>query len=396
MYQGGADIVYHAAGGSGGGVFTAAKAAGKLAIGVDSDQAKTAAADVRDVIMTSMIKKVDVGVYDFIKSVTRTTPSRPATRSSTSRPAASTTPRPAAKIDDIKSKLDDVQAEDHLRRDHGPEVLIILIQEGTAWTPPPDGPVARAAPPGPSVCHPLGTARLPVASARRRPRRGGPARGGVSSSTRSRPAAGRRRQPPAPAVELDGITKRFPGVVANKDIEITVGAGTVHAIVGENGAGKSTLMKILYGVQQPDEGTIEVDGTDADPALARPTPSTPASAWSSSTSCWPTTSPSSRTSSSARRSCTASATRPRKIREISDAYGLEVDPDALVAELGVGERQRIEILKVLYRGARIIILDEPTAVLVPQEVAELFDNLRELKSEGLTVIFISHKLDEVL
>ena len=86
----------------------------------------------------------------------------------------------------------------------------------------------------------------------------------------------------------------------------------------------------------------------------------------------------------------------RKVKEISDAYGLGVDPDVLVADLGVGAQQRIEILKVLYRGARIIILDEPTAVLVPQEVDELFDNLRELKAEGLTVIFISHKLDEVL
>ena len=86
----------------------------------------------------------------------------------------------------------------------------------------------------------------------------------------------------------------------------------------------------------------------------------------------------------------------REIRRISDAYGLDVDPDALVEDLGVGARQRIEILKVLYRGAKVIILDEPTAVLVPQEVEELFDNLRELKSEGLTVLFISHKLDEVL
>ena len=85
-----------------------------------------------------------------------------------------------------------------------------------------------------------------------------------------------------------------------------------------------------------------------------------------------------------------------RIQEIGDAYGLDVDPDALVEDLGVGDRQRVEILKVLYRGAKILILDEPTAVLVPQEVDELFDNLRELKAEGLTVIFISHKLDEVL
>ena len=207
----------------------------------------------------------------------------------------------------------------------------------------------------------------------------------------------RRRPATAIAVRLRGIGKRFPGVIANDDIDIDVRRGTIHAIVGENGAGKSTLMKILYGVQKPDDGTIEINGARGPPALAHRRHRRTASAWSSSTSCWPTTSPSSRTSSSAPRSCTASATRPaREIQRISDAYGLGIEPDALVEELGVGARQRVEILKVLYRGAQIVILDEPTAVLVPQEVDELFGNLRELKAEGLTVIFISHKLDEVL
>jgi general nucleoside transport system ATP-binding protein len=198
------------------------------------------------------------------------------------------------------------------------------------------------------------------------------------------------------AVELEGITKRFPGVVANKDIEFRVRRGTVHALVGENGAGKSTLMKILYGVQRPDEGTIVVNGKTV--VLHSP----------------------------------AAAIREgigmvfqhfmladnltvlenvvlgaehlhgigdgarEAIQRISDDYGLGIAPDALVGDLGVGMRQRVEILKVLYRGAKILILDEPTAVLVPQEVDELFDNLRELKREGLTVLFISHKLDEVL
>ena len=136
-------------------------------------------------------------------------------------------------------------------------------------------------------------------------------------------------------------------------------------------------MKILYGVQQPDEGTIAVDGETVT-FTAPPTRSTRASAWCSSTSCWPTTSPSSRTSCSARRSCTASATRREGHRRDLRRLRPRVDPDVLVAELGVGERQRVEILKVLYRGAKILILDEPTAVLVPQEVNELFDNLREL------------------
>jgi ABC-type uncharacterized transport system ATPase subunit len=188
-------------------------------------------------------------------------------------------------------------------------------------------------------------------------------------------------------------------VVANSDVNLLVRRGTVHAIVGENGAGKSTLMKTLYGMHKPEEGTIVVDGTTVvlkSPADAislgigmvhqhfqladnftvlenvvlgdEPT----RAGW-----------------------LDFRAARSR-ILEISDQYGLEVDPDVLVEELGVGERQRVEILKVLYRGARTLILDEPTAVLVPQEVDELFDALRELKDEGLAIIFISHKLDEVL
>ena len=199
-----------------------------------------------------------------------------------------------------------------------------------------------------------------------------------------------------PAVELHGITKRFPGVVANKDIELTVDHGTVHAIVGENGAGKSTLMKILYGVQHPDEGTITVDGQQR--TLKTPSDAIEAGigmVFQHFQLADNFTVLENVTLGAERLHGIGDGAR-RKIREISDAYGLDVDPDALVEVLGVGARQRIEILKVLYRGAKIVILDEPTAVLVPQEVDELFDNLRELKAEGLTVIFISHKLDEVL
>jgi general nucleoside transport system ATP-binding protein len=200
-------------------------------------------------------------------------------------------------------------------------------------------------------------------------------------------------------VELHGITKRFPGVVANRDIDIVVRRGHVHAIVGENGAGKSTLMKILYGMQRPDEGTISVDGGPV-------TFATPGDAIDAGVGMVhqhfmladnltvlenvvlgsePT-----------RAGVLDFGAARRRIKEISDSYGLDVEPDVMVEDLGVGARQRVEILKVLYRGAKILILDEPTAVLVPQEVDELFDNLRELKNEGLTVLFISHKLDEVL
>ncbi|MCG5220738.1 ABC transporter ATP-binding protein [Streptosporangium sp. KLBMP 9127] len=207
--------------------------------------------------------------------------------------------------------------------------------------------------------------------------------------------------PPAapPAVELEGITKRFPGVVANHDIRLTVEPGTVHAIVGENGAGKSTLMKILYGMQKPDEGEIRVNGEQV--VLANPADAIKrgigmvhqhfmlADNFTVLENIVLGAEP-----TRAGRLDTASART--RIRDLGDSHGLRVDPDRLVENLGVGDRQRVEILKVLYRGARVLILDEPTAVLVPQEVEELFANLRELTAQGFTVIFISHKLDEVL
>ncbi|MDS1271003.1 ABC transporter ATP-binding protein [Lipingzhangella sp. LS1_29] len=198
------------------------------------------------------------------------------------------------------------------------------------------------------------------------------------------------------AVELHGITKRFPGVVANHDIDIRVAPGTVHAIVGENGAGKSTLMKILYGMHQPDEGTISVGGTTV--RLGSPSEAIRhgiGMVHQHFMLADNLTVLENVVLGAERRHGIGARARAR-ILELSEAYGLGVDPDERMAELGVGQRQRVEILKVLYRGAHTVILDEPTAVLVPQEVAELFGNLRELTREGLTVLFISHKLDEVL
>ncbi|WTP49904.1 ABC transporter ATP-binding protein [Streptomyces tauricus] len=198
------------------------------------------------------------------------------------------------------------------------------------------------------------------------------------------------------SVELAGITKRFPGVVANHDIHLSVGKGTVHALVGENGAGKSTLMKILYGMQKPDEGTIAVDGEQV--AFASPADAIARGIGMVHQHFMLAdylTVLENVVLGSEKLYGIGNGAR-EKIKEISARYGLGVRPDALVEDLGVADRQRVEILKVLYRGARILILDEPTAVLVPQEVDALFDNLRELKAEGLSVIFISHKLGEVL
>jgi simple sugar transport system ATP-binding protein len=201
------------------------------------------------------------------------------------------------------------------------------------------------------------------------------------------------------AVELHGITKRFPGVVANRDINIVVRRGQVHALVGENGAGKSTLMKILYGMQRPDEGTIQIDGREV--TFHSPSDAIDAGVGmvhqhfmlADNLTVLENVVLGSEPSKGG---MIDFGEARRRIKEISDSYGLDAEPDRLVEELGVGARQRVEILKVLYRGAKVLILDEPTAVLVPQEVDELFDNLRELTGEGLTVLFISHKLDEVL
>jgi general nucleoside transport system ATP-binding protein len=202
------------------------------------------------------------------------------------------------------------------------------------------------------------------------------------------------------AIELAGITKRFPGVIANDDINLTVEAGEIHAICGENGAGKSTLMKILYGMQKPDEGTMHVDGEEVD--FSSPTDAIDAGIGmvhqhfmlADQISVLENVILGTEPTKWGGRIDFASARE--HLDEVSDAFGLDVDASDLIENLEVGERQRVEIIKVLYRGAKIIILDEPTAVLVPQEVEELFRSLRELKASGVTILFIDHKLQEVL
>ena len=203
----------------------------------------------------------------------------------------------------------------------------------------------------------------------------------------------------ATAVELEGIVKRFPGVVANDGVDLTVRRGAIHALVGENGAGKSTLMKILYGMQPPDEGTMSVNGQPV--AFRSPKDAISAGIGmvhqhfmlADQLTVLENIVLGDEPSQVGRIDFKDARER---IQKLSSAYGLDVDPNQTVETLGVGERQRVEIIKVLFRGARIVILDEPTAVLVPQEIEELFDNLRELKAQGQTIVFISHKLDEVL
>ena len=202
------------------------------------------------------------------------------------------------------------------------------------------------------------------------------------------------------AVRLEGITKRFPGVIANQDVTFEVVAGEIHALCGENGAGKSTLMKILYGMQQADEGRMFINGEEVH--FRSPTDAIDAGIGmvhqhfmlaDNFTVLENVILGSEPTQSGGRIDFEQAR---EHIIEVGRDYGLAVDPDELVETLEVGERQRVEIIKVLFRGAKILILDEPTAALVPQEVEELFRNMRELKEEGHTLIFIDHKLDEVL
>jgi len=185
-------------------------------------------------------------------------------------------------------------------------------------------------------------------------------------------------------------------VIANHDVDIDVRAGTVHAIVGENGAGKSTLMKILYGVQKPDDGTIEVSGHQVSMGSPADAIRLGIGMVFQHFMLADNLTVLENVALGAEQLYGIGDKARAKILDISTTYGFGLDPDELVEDLGVGERQRVEILKVLYRGAKVIILDEPTAVLVPQEVDALFANLRELKEQGHTLIFISHKLDEVL
>jgi simple sugar transport system ATP-binding protein len=206
-------------------------------------------------------------------------------------------------------------------------------------------------------------------------------------------------RPTLHSIELRAIVKRFPGVVANDRVSLTVRAGEVHALLGENGAGKTTLMRILYGLYQPDEGEILIDGRPV--RLHSPADSIGHGIGMIHQHFMlvPTLTVAENVAlglPSSRGVLLDTDRVAQRIRRLAEDYGLQVDPAAYVWQLSVGEQQRVEILKALYRGAQVLILDEPTAVLTPQEVQELFVTLRRMAGEGHLLIFISHKLHEVL
>src|SRR5438552_1773473 len=202
------------------------------------------------------------------------------------------------------------------------------------------------------------------------------------------------------AVEMRGITKQFPGVLANNHVDLSVRTGEIHALVGENGAGKSTLMNILYGLIRPDSGEILINGKPVHMAGPRDAISLGIGMVHQHFMLIPVFSVGENIMLG-REPVTGTdlydhARARNAINDLTKRYGLALDPDARMGDLPVGLQQRAEIVKVLYRGAGILILDEPTGVLTPQETKELFVVLRDLVKSGKTIIFISHKLKEVL
>lgn len=198
----------------------------------------------------------------------------------------------------------------------------------------------------------------------------------------------------APRLELNGITKRYPGVVANNNVSMKIMPGEIHALLGENGAGKSTLVKFIYGVQKADSGTLQWEGEEmqiANPNAARKLGIGMVfqhfSLFDAMT---------------VEENITigivpelAKGNLNQRIKEVSLQYGLPLDPDRYVHTLSVGERQRIEVVRCLLQSPRLLIMDEPTSVLTPQEVDELFKTLKRLSSEGVSILYISHKLQEI-
>ncbi len=193
---------------------------------------------------------------------------------------------------------------------------------------------------------------------------------------------------------LEGLTKIYPGVTANDDVSFDIGRGEIHALLGENGAGKSTLVKMIYGLVDPDKGAMTMDG-------ASYAPTKPSEARRSGVAMVFQHFSLFNALDVAENVALGMETPPpmsdlaRQIRDVSEDYGLPLDPSRIVGTLSAGERQRVEIIRCLLQNPRLLIMDEPTSVLTPQEVGILFETLRKLKAEGTSILYISHKLEEI-
>src|SRR3984893_10626882 len=200
--------------------------------------------------------------------------------------------------------------------------------------------------------------------------------------------------PPEPRLVLRGITKRYPTILANDHVDLRVEVGEIHALMGENGAGKSTLMKVVYGVTRPDAGTMEWEGKPVSipsPAAAR---RLGIGMVFQHFALFETLTVAENVALALDGRITPEELAPR-ILSVADRYGLSVDPHRLVHSMSVGERQRVEIVRCLLQSPKLLIMDEPTSVLTPQAVKQLFDTLRRLAAEGMSILYISHKLEEI-
>ena len=201
------------------------------------------------------------------------------------------------------------------------------------------------------------------------------------------------------AIEMLGITKKFPGIIANDNITLRVKKGEIHALLGENGAGKSTLMSELVGLYQAEEGIIKKDGIEV--SIKNPNDANALGIGMvhqhfKLVECFTVLDNLIMGVEPNKFGFLQKAEAHKKVMELSEKYGLHVDPDALIEDITVGMQQRTEILKMLYRENEILIFDEPTAVLTPQEIEELMQIMRNLAAEGKSILFISHKLNEIM
>ncbi len=351
----GAKVVFAVAGPCGFGALAAAKEAGVWGDGVDVDQSY-----LGPHILTSAVKRVDLGVFRFVQAVQ------------------------AGTLVPGHDFVFDLKNGGVARRQDQPEGPRGLQGEARAAA-------ELRSRPARSRCRTSSRSGI----ARRHTRRGGP---------RARLFLFRERIPPhvrhPPVLELRGITKQFPGVLANDHVDFELLEGEVHALLGENGAGKSTLMNILYGLYHPDEGDILLKGKKVSFSSAKDAIEAGIGMVHQHFMLIPVMTVAENI---------VLAEEPtyagvmldfreakKKVRELSERFGLAVDPDARIQDITVAQQQRVEILKALFRGAEILVLDEPTAVLTPQEAKELFAILDELRAQGKSIIFISHKLHEVL